>query len=432
MSRRIAYVNARLLDPATGLDAAGALLTEGSRIADFGPGLFADGVPDGIETLDLAGQCLAPGLIDMRVRLGEPGEEHKETIATAGRAAAAGGVTAMACLPDTVPVIDDVAAVEFIARRAREAKLVKVFTQAAATRSLGGRELSEMGLLSQAGAVAFTDGARAIADALVMRRALSYAATYGLLIVQHPEEPRLAEGGVMNAGEVATRLGLAGIPPEAEVMMVERDLRLVEATGGRYHAAHLSTRRAVDAIREGKRRGLAVTCGTAPHYFALTEVDVGDYRTFAKVSPPLRGEMDRRAVVEGLADGTIDAIASDHTPQDQDSKRVPFASAAFGIIGIETLLPLTLGLVHMGKLRLLDALAAVTCRPADILRLPFGRLMAGRPADLVVFDPDRPWRIDESAFRSKSKNSPFDGRPVIGRVTRTIVDGRTVFALEGA
>jgi dihydroorotase len=430
MTRRIAYVNARLLDPATGLDARGSLLTEGPRIADFGPGLFSGGVPDGVEAVDLGGMCLAPGLIDMRVSIGEPGEEHKETILTASRAAAAGGVTTMVSLPGTDPVIDDVAGLEFVARRAREVKLVKVFAYAAATQSLRGSELTEMGLLAEAGAVAFTDGTRAIADALTVRRALSYAATYGLLIVQHPEEPSLAAGGMMNAGEVATRLGLAGIPPEAEVILLERDLRLVEATGARYHAAHLSTAAAVETVRNAKRRGLSVTCDTAPHYFALTEVDVGDYRTFAKVSPPLRGEMDRRAVVEGLADGTIDAIASDHTPHDQDSKRVPFASASFGVIGLETLLPLTLGLVHSGKADLMRALSALTCGPADILGLPGGRLKAGAAADLVVFDMDETWRVDADRLKSKSKNTPFERMPVSGRVHRTVVDGRTVFALD--
>lgn len=436
MSRRVAYLNARLLDPASGLDQPGALLTEGARIADFGPRLFNDGMPEDTECHDLGGQCLAPGLVDMRVSIGEPGEEHKETILSASRAAAAGGITALACLPNTEPVIDDVAGIEFIARRAREARLVKIFAYAALTHRLNGTDLSEMGLLAEAGAVAFTDGTQAIADALVMRRALSYASTFGLLVVQHPEEPRLAAGGQMNAGEIASRLGLAGIPREAEVILIERDLRLAELTGGRYHAAHVSTAEAVAAIRRGKERGLKVTCDTAPHYFALTETDVGDYRTFAKVSPPLRGEMDRRAVVEGLADGTIDVIASDHAPHDQDSKRVPFTSAAFGIVGLETLLPLTLELVHNRRLSLRAALAAVTSRPADILGLkgpdgaPLGRLRRGGPADLVVFDPDRLWRIDVDAFHGKSRNSPFDGRPVTGRVTRTVVDGRTVYTLS--
>jgi len=288
-----------------------------------------------------------------------------------------------------------------------------------------------MGLLAEAGAVAFTDGHRAVASAQVMLRALSYSTAFDLLVVQHPEEPTLAGGGMMNRGEVATRLGLAGIPPVAEVILVERDLRLVEQTGARYHVAHVSTRAAIEAIRQAKRRGLNVTCDTAPHYFTLTEVDVGSYRTYAKVSPPLRSDHDRRAVIEGLADGTIDAIASDHAPHDQDSKRVPFAQASFGIVGVETLLPLTLALVHKGQLSLMAALRALTCRPAELLKRPLGRLRRGGAADLLVFDPETPWRIEVDAFRSKSKNSPFDGLPVAGRAVRTIVDGRTVFTLEG-
>ena len=432
MTRRVAYLDARLLDPASGLDQRGALLTEGSRIVDFGPALFADGVPEDVERVDVAGLCLAPGLVDMRVSVGEPGAEHKETILTASRAAAAGGITALACLPNSDPPLDSVSSIEFIARRAREVKLVKIFAQAALTRRLEGRELTEMGLLHEAGAVAFTDGIKAVADAKVMQRALSYSTTFDLMIVQHPEEPSLAAGGMMNRGEIATRLGLSGISPLAEVLMIERDLRLAEACRARYHVAHVSTREAVEVIRRAKARGVRVTCDTAPHYFALTENDVGDYRTFAKVSPPLRGEMDRRAIVEGLADGTIDAIASDHSPHDADSKRVPFAAAAFGVIGLETLLPLTLGLVHKGKLPLMTALRALTCRPAELLRLPdgLGRMQRGGPADLVVFDPDRPWVVDAEAFLSKSKNSPFDEMPVIGRAVRTIVDGRTVFARE--
>ena len=427
---RVAYVNARLLDPASGLDARGMLLTEAGRIVDFGPDLFAGAAPSDAEVIDCGGHCLAPGLIDARVQLREPGEEHKETIASASRAAAAGGVTAMVCLPNTDPVIDDVAVLEFIARRAREVRLVKVFAYGAVTRGLKGESLTEIGLLSAAGAPAFTDGIRAVADAAVLRRALSYARTFDALIVQHPEEPSLAGDGVMNEGETATRLGLAGIPTAAETIMVERDLRLVELTGGRYHAAHLSTAAAIAAVRDAKRRGLAVTCDTAPAYFALNETAVGDYRTFAKLSPPLRGEDDRQAVVAGLADGTIDLIASDHAPHDQDSKRLPFAQAESGIVGLETLLPLTLELHHNDQLPLLDALAKLTCRPADLLGLPLGRLAKAAAADLVLFDLERPWRIDVDAFHSKSKNSPFDGRPVQGRILRTVVDGRTVFAAE--
>ena len=427
---RVAYVNARLLDPATGLDAPGALLTEGPAIADYGPRLFALGVPEGAEIVDCAGACLAPGLVDIRVQLREPGEEHKETIATGSLAAAAGGVTAMVCLPNTDPVIDDVAGVEFIARRAREVKLVKIYCHAAVTQRLEGEQLAEIGLLKEAGALAFTDGLQAVANPLVMRRALAYARTVDALIIQHPEEPVLAAGGVMNEGLVATRLGLAGIPKAAEIIMIERDLRLVELTHGRYHASHVSTAEGVDAIRKAKTRGLRASCDTAPPYFTLEESAVGDYRTFAKLSPPLRAAADRAAIIEGLADGTIDAIASDHAPHDQDSKRLPFAQAADGIIGLETLLPLALALVHDGQVGLLTALAALTFRPADLLGLQAGRLARGAPADLVLFDPDRSWTIEESAFRSKSKNSPFAGREVRGKVLRTIVDGRPVFAAE--
>ncbi|HYB09637.1 MAG TPA: dihydroorotase [Alphaproteobacteria bacterium] len=427
---RIAYVNARLLDPAMELDGRGALLTEGETIADFGPRLFADGVPEGVERIDCRGACLAPGLVDMRVQLREPGEEHKETIATASEAAAAGGVTAMVCLPNTDPVIDDVAGVEFIARRAREVKLVKVYCHAALTQGLEGTQLSEIGLLKEAGALAFTDGLQAVANALVMRRALSYARTFNALIIQHAEEPVLAEGGAMNEGIVATHLGLPGIPAAAESILLERDLRIVALTQGRYHAAHLSTADAVDAIRRAKHAGLKVTCDTAPHYFTLDETAVGDYRTFAKVSPPLRVESDRAAIVAGLADGTIDAIASDHAPHDQDSKRQPFAQAAAGIIGLETSLALSLALYHQKKASLLQIMAALTCKPADLLGLAAGRLAKGAAADLVLFDPEAPWTIEENKFRSKSKNSPFSDREVKGRVLRTVVDGRPVFAAE--
>ncbi len=423
----VAYINARLLDPATGLDTRGALVTEGGLIADFGPRLFADTPPPSVEVVDCEGLCLMPGLVDMRVQLREPGEEHKETIASASAAASAGGVTAMVCLPNTDPVLDDVAGVEFIARRAREVKATKVFCYAAATKGLGGSELTEMGLLAETGAVAFTDGVRAIAESRVMQRALSYAKAFDLLLVQHPEDPSLAANGTMNSGEMSMRLGLRGIPAVAEVIMIERDLRLVEATGGRYHAAHVSTAAAVDAIRRAKARDLQVTCDTAPPYFTLNETAIGDYRTFAKTSPPLRTEADRQAVIEGLADGTIDAIASDHSPHDQDSKRVPFAQAENGIVGLETLLPLALGLHHNGEVPLIDVLRKLTATPADILRLPLGTLTKGSPADLVLFDLDRPGRIDVDGFRSKSKNSPFEDMPVQGQVRRTVVEGRTLF-----
>lgn len=427
MSRPVVVVNTRLLDPATGLDTRGGVLIVGARIAELGPSVTAALAPGGAEVIDARGLCLAPGLVDMRVQLGEPGAEHKERIDSGAAAAAAGGVTSMAVLPNTDPPIDDPAMVEFVARRARQVRLGKVHPYAAITKQLKGQELAEIGLLKAAGAVAFTDGERALADARVMRRALSYAANFDALIVQHPEEPALALNGVMNEGALASRLGLAGISPVAETIMVERDLRLLELTGGRLHFGHVSTSGAIAAIRLAKRRGLRVTCDTAPHYLALNELEVEGYRTFAKVSPPLRAEADRQAVVAGLRDGTIDVIASDHCPQDQDSKRLPFAQAECGVLGVQTMLPVSLRLVHEGELGLLALLRTMTDAPARILGLDAGRLAKGAPADLVLFDPDAPWKITEASLKSLSKNTAFEGRLVEGRVARTLVDGRTVY-----
>jgi dihydroorotase len=428
---RVAYLNARLLDPASGLDAHGGLLTEGGRTAEIGEGLFADGPPADAQVVDCEGLCLAPGLVDMRAKLGEPGQEHKETISAAGRAAASAGITSIACLPDTDPVIDDVAGLEFVARRARETKMVKVYAYGALTRGCAGEQMTEIGLLSEAGAVGFTDGGTAIANAQTLRRCLAYASVFDTVIAQTPLEPTLATG-VMNGGALATRLGLTGSPAMAELIQLERDLRLVEMTGGRYHASPITTAAGVAAIRRAKDQGLRVTCDTAPHYFTLDESAVGDYRTFAKVSPPLRSAGDRQAVADGLSDGTIDAIASDHDPQDQDSKRLPFTAAENGIAGLETLFSLSLALVHGGKAGLLDTLGRLTCRPADILGLDAGRLRVGGPADLILFDPGRAWTIDPDRFLGKCKNSPFDAWPASGRVLRTVVDGRTIYAERAA
>ena len=416
---RVAYVNARLLDPAAGLDTAGGILTDGEAITDVGPGVTKKKAPKGARIVDCHGKCLSPGLVDIRVELGD--------LAATVEAAVSGGVTSMVCLPTPELVIDDMSEVEFVARRARKLGLAKVYPYGAVPKGLEGKELAEMGLLAEAGAVAFTDGERAVADAQTMRRAMSYASTFGLMIVQHPEEPSLAADGVMNAGETATRLGLFGIPKEAEVIMVERDLRLASLTGGRLHIAHVSTAETVDTLRRAKADGLNVTCDTAPPYFALNETAIGDYRTFAKLSPPLRAEQDRQAVVEGLADGTIDAIASDHTPRDEESKRLPFAQAAPGGIGLNTLLAVSLELYHNGHLSLLEVLKLVTSAPAGLMGLPAGSLKEGAPADLVLFDPDEGWKVDADKLVGKAQNSPFDGRPVQGRVLRTVIDGRPVF-----
>ena len=427
--RCTAYINARLIDPITNLDETGSVLVEGNKILEAGAALFRDGVPESVRAVDCEGYCLAPGLIDMRVHLPEPGGEHKESFESASAAAAAGGVTSMICLPDTDPPIDNVSMIEFIARRARETNVVKIYSYSAITRGREGSELTEFGILSEAGALGFTDGDRALADTLVMRRALSYAATFGLLIIQHPEEPKLAQHGQMNEGEVSTRLGLAGIPAEAEVILLERDLRLVELTGARYHAAHLSTSAALDVIRAAKSRGLPVTCDTAPQYFSLNDSAVMNYRTFAKLSPPLRDESDRLAVVEGIRDGTIDVIASDHRPQDQDSKRLPFLQAEPGIVGLETLLALTLQLHHEQGISLIDLLKRMTAAPAQLLDMKEGKLGAGLPADFIIFDPNKDWQIDAESLQSKSKNTPFDGRPVKGMTMCTIVGGRHVHSI---
>jgi len=422
-----AFLNARLIDPASGLDSPGAVLVENGTILDFGAHLFAGGAPSGVETIDCHGHVLAPGLVDMRVFTGEPGEEHREDLASASAAAAAGGVTAFVIMPNTSPVIDDVALVDFIRRRARDAARVRVHVMAALTKGLAGQEMTEIGLLGAAGAVGFTDGTKPVMDAQLLRRALTYSKLFDSLIVQHAEDPSLAAAGVMNEGELSTRLGLAGIPAAAETIIVERDLRLVELTGGRYHVSQISCRDTLEVIRTAKRRGLPVTCGVSADHLSLNETDIGEYRTFFKLSPPLRAEADRQAMVDGLTDGTIDVVVSGHNPQDPDTKRRPFAQAADGAVGLETLLPVILERVHNGDLPIADALACVTCRPADILGVDAGRLAAGAAADMTLIDLSKPWVVDADALKSKSKNTAHENRRFQGRAVRTIVGGHTVF-----
>lgn len=422
----VAYLNARLVDPATGLDAPGGLLTEGKVIADLGPRLFNEGVPDGIATVDCKGAVLCPGLVDARVFTGEPGAEHKETIRSASKAAAAGGVTTMIVMPNTNPVIDEVALVDYIERRARDTALVHVHPMAALTRGLKGTEMTEMGLLKDAGAVAFTDGDRAVANALVLRRALSYARTFDALVVEHAQEPALSGGGAMNEGELAMRLGLTGIPKLAETMMVERDIRLVELTGARLHISQVSCVETLDVIRAAKARGLPITCGVSAHHLALNENDVGAYRTFVKVSPPLCGEDDRRALIEAVLDGTIDIIVSSHDPQAPENKRLPFGEAAFGAIGLETLLSVVLSLHNTYGASLCAALKPVTITPAALLKLPAGRLAKGAPADFILADPGYPYIVEGDKLRSRTKNTPFDGLKLQGVALRTVVSGLIV------
>ncbi len=422
--RDLLIAGARLLDPATGLDAPGDLLIRGGLILDHGPNLSR---PEGAEIVAAEGACLAPGLVDLRAAIGEPGAEHRETIASAAAAAVAGGITTLCVLPDTEPALDDPALVQFVLRRGEATGCITLLPSAAATKHCEGREIAEYGLLLEAGAIGFTDGRRAIGQARTMRLALSYARAFGRMVMQHPEEPGLAAGGAATEGELATRLGLPGIPAAAEAMLVQRDIALARLTGGHVHFAHVSTGAALGLIRAAKAEGLAVTCDTAPPYFDLNETAIGDYRTYAKLSPPLRPEADRLAIVAALKDGTIDAIASDHQPHDADDKRLPFAQAEAGGAGLATLLGVTLARVHGGDLPLLQALGLLTARPAALLGLPIGRLAKGAAADLVLFELDRGWQVKAGALPGKAQNSPFDGRALEGRVIGTWKSGRRVF-----
>ena len=370
---------------------------------------------------------LCPGLVDMRASLGEPGFEYRETIASAAQAAAAGGITTLAVLPDSRPAIDDPALVRALRARGEATGSLTILPLGAVTRGCRGEELAELGLMQEAGAVAFSDGKHAIASARLMRLALAYASGFGARIVQHPEEPSLAEGGCATSGELAMRLGLSGIPAEAEAIMVARDISLARMTRGAVHFAHVSTGGALALIRAAKDEGLDVSCDTAPPYFDLNETVIGNFRTYARLSPPLREEADRLAVCAALADGTIDAIASDHQPLDADDKRLPFAQSAPGGAGLATLLAVTLGQVHNATIPLARAISLLTGGPARLLGVAAGTLARGSAADLCLFAPDHAWRIEAGRLAGKAQNTPFDRRPVEGQVRGTWKAGRRVF-----
>jgi dihydroorotase len=425
--RPILLTNARIIDPSRDLDLEGDLLIADGVVRDAKRGIGAAGVPEGTEVVDCRGKVAAPGLIDMRAFVGEPGAEHRETFASASQAAAAGGVTTIVSQPDTSPAIDEPAMVDFVLRRARDTAIVHVHPMAALTKGIKGREMTEIGLLKAAGAVAFTDGAKTVASAQVMRRALIYARDFDALIVHFTEDLDLVGEGVMNEGEFAARLGLVGVPKAAETVVLERDLRLVALAQGRYHAASITCEDSLEVLRRAKDTGLMVTAAASINHLTLNEIDVGSYRTFCKLAPPLRAEADRGALVEAVASGLIDAVMSDHNPQDVETKRLPFAEAAPGAIGIETMLAASLRLVHSGDIALPVLLRAMSTRPAALLGLPGGSLRPGSPADVVVFDPDAPWVLDRADLKSKCKNTPFDEARLQGRVTRTIVGGRTVY-----
>jgi len=425
--RPILLANARIIDPSRDLDFPGDLLMADGVIREAKSGISAAGVPEGTQIIDCDGHVVAPGLVDMRAFVGEPGAEYRETLASASEAAAAGGVTTIVCQPDTDPVIDDPAIVDFVLRRARDTAVVHVQPMGALTKGLAGKELAEIGLLKAAGAVAFTDGAKSITNAQVMRRALTYAGDFDALVVHHTEDPDLIGDGVMNEGEYAARVGLFGIPKAAETIVLERDIRLVALARARYHAASITCAESLAILRRAREAGLPVTAAASVNHLTLNEIDIGAYRTFFKVSPPLRAEEDRVALVEALGEGLLDVVMSDHNPQDVETKRLPFAEAAPGAIGLETMLTAALRLVHSGQIKLTTLVKAMSTRPAELLGLPGGTLKPGSPADVIVADIDMPWVLDPDRLKSKCKNTPFDEARLQGRVVRTIVAGRTVF-----
>jgi dihydroorotase len=421
--------NARIIDPASGFDGIGTLRIENGKIAALTAGkATADPFAD---TIDGRGLVLAPGLIDMRVFTGEPGHEYRETLATASDAAAAGGVTSFVVMPDTHPAIDDGALVDFIVRRAQATAKVNVLPAAAITKGLAGTDITEFGLLKEAGAVCFSDGRRSIQSSALLRAAFTYAANFDMPIVHHLADHGLTGEGVMNESYFASVLGLKGIPVEAETIPLSRDLQLALLTGVRYHAAQISTGASVAIVAEAKKRSPKISCGISINNLTLNDNDVGPYRTYYKLSPPLRSEDDRQAVIEGLKTGTIDVIHSDHDPQDTEVKRQPFAEASDGAIGMETLLAAAMRLVHNGDVDLITVLRAMTSRPAEILGLPSGRLAAGAPADFILFDPDYPWQVAEREIHSRSHNTSFEGARLAGKVMQTFVAGRKVYDHAG-
>jgi len=428
-SRPILLANARVVDPSRDLDIVGDVLIADGVVRDARRGIGAAGVPEGTDVIDCRGKLVAPGLVDMRAFVGEPGAASRETLASASQAAAAGGVTTIVCQPNTSPAIDDPATVDFVLRRARDTAIVHVHPMASITKGLEGKEMTEIGLLKAAGAVAFTDADKSITNAQIMRRALSYARDFDALIAHHTEDPDLVGDGVMNDGEFASRLGLLGVPTAAETIMLERDLRLVALTGGRYHAASVTCAESLEVLQRAKDAGLGVSAAASINHVTLNENDIGPYRTFLKVAPPLRAENDRKALVEALRTGLVDVIMSDHNPQDVETKRLPFAEAEPGAIGLETMLVAGLRLVHNGELDLTALIRAMSTRPAELLGLPGGTLRAGAPADIVVVDLDVPWIVDPNELKSKCKNTPYDEARMQGRVLRTIVAGRTVYEI---
>ncbi len=422
--RDILFTNAHLIDPEAGTVSEGRLLIRNGKIHGQLPP--AEPAPDA-DIVDCGGKMLAPGIVDIGVKVCEPGERHKESFKSAGLAAASGGVTTIVTRPDTTPDIDNPETLEFVSRRAAQASPVNVRTMAALTKGREGREMTEIGFLLDAGAVAFTDCDRVVENTKVFSRALTYARSLGALVIAHPQEPVLSRGAAATSGKFASLRGLGAVSPMAERIGLDRDIGLVEMTGARYHADQITTARALPALERAKSNGLDITAGTSIHHLTLNELDVADYRTFFKVKPPLRAEEDRIATAEAVRTGLIDIISSMHTPQDEESKRLPFEEAASGAVALETLLPAALRLYHADMMDLPTLFRALSLNPAKRLSLPGGRLATGAPADLVLFDPHTPFVLDRFQLRSKSKNTPFDGQRLQGRVIATYVSGQEVY-----
>ncbi|WP_298839380.1 dihydroorotase [uncultured Roseobacter sp.] len=422
---RLAFLNARLVDPESDEVSVGAVLVENGTIGDVMTGQIP--APSEGRVIDCGLRYLAPGLVDLGVKVCEPGERHKESYRSAGLAAAAGGVTTMITRPDTTPAIDSPETLEFVTRRANEAAPVNVLPMAALTKERAGREMTEIGFLMDAGAVAFTDCDRVVTDTKVFSRALTYARSLGALVIAHPQDPGLSAGAAATSGKFASLRGLPAVSPMAERMALDRDLSLVEMTGAKYHADQITCARALPALERAKANGLDVTAGTSIHHLTLNALDVADYRTFFKIKPPLRDEQDRLAIADAVNSGLIDVISSMHTPQDEESKRLPFEEAASGAVALETLLPAAMRLWHSGLVSLPALWRAMSLNPARRLGLDTGRLAKGAPADLVVFDPDAPFLMDRATLRSKSRNTPFDGARMQGRVLSTWVGGTCVY-----
>lgn len=419
------FINAKLVDPEAGTLTDGTVIVEGDQIAGVVAGTPA--LPGDAQITDCLGKCLAPGIVDLGVKVCEPGERHKESYRSAGMAAAAGGVTTMITRPDTDPPIDSPEVLEFVTRRANEAAPVHVIAMAALTKGRAGREMTEIGFLMDAGAAAFTDCDHVVTDTKVFSRALTYARSLGALVIAHPQEPTLSAGAAATSGKFASLRGLPAVSPMAERMGLDRDIALIEMTGAKYHADQITTARALPALKRAKDNGLDITAGVGIHHLTLNALDVADYRTFFKLKPPLRDEEDRIAVVDAVASGLIDIICSMHTPQDEESKRLPFEEAASGAIGLETLLPAAMRLVHADMMDLPTLWRALSLNPAKRLGLPGGRLAIGAPADLVLFDPNAPFVLNRATLRSKSLNTPFDGMRMQGKVLQTFVSGTCVY-----